>query len=130
MTLVEPKYLDEIIGRLREGGHDVRHFALLADRDTVLRRLRERSFGRVLQRAAGHAPLRRESFAVANIDRCLTRLGAPEFAEQLWTDRLTIAQVADHIATSAGLTLSPNTDGALQGRLRRAWTGVKHLRFD
>jgi hypothetical protein len=50
--------------------------------------------------------------------------------EHVWTDRLTIPQVADHVAASAGLTLTPNTDGALRGRLRRAWTGVRHIRFD
>jgi hypothetical protein len=32
MTLVDLGYLAEIIGRLRDDGHDVRHFALLADR--------------------------------------------------------------------------------------------------
>ncbi|MEU7881113.1 AAA family ATPase [Microbispora bryophytorum] len=131
MTIVEPTYFQETIGRLRERGHDVRHFALLADRETVLRRLRERGFGHVVQFIAGKdAPLRRESFAVAKLDLCLERLREEEFAEHVWTDRLTIPQVADHIAASAGLTLTPNTDNALRGRLRQAWTGIKHIRFD
>jgi hypothetical protein len=38
-TVIEPMYFQQIIGRLRERGHDVRHFALLADRETVLWRL-------------------------------------------------------------------------------------------
>ncbi|GAB3883827.1 hypothetical protein [Microbispora bryophytorum] len=131
MTIVEPTYFQETVGRLRERGHDVRHFALLADRETVLRRLRERGFGHVVQFIAGKdAPLRRESFAVAKLDLCLERLREEEFAEHVWTDRLTIPQVADHIAASAGLTLTPNTDNALRGRLRQAWTGIKHIRFD
>ncbi|MGA5129879.1 AAA family ATPase [Streptomyces olivoreticuli] len=131
MTVVEPVYFREIVGRLRERGHDVRHFALLAGRETVLRRLRERGFGHVVRCVAGkEAPLRRESFAVSKLDLCLERLRDQEFAEHLWTDRLTIPQVADSIATSAGLTLTPNTDSALRGRLRRAWTGAKHIRFD
>jgi len=131
MTVVESIYFDEIVGRLRERGHDVRHFALLAERDTVVRRLRERGLGHVLQVVGGTgAPLRRESFAVSNLDRCLARLREPEFAEHLWTDRLTISQVVERIAASAGLTLVPNADGALRGRLRRAWIGAKHIRFD
>ncbi|MFG1825558.1 AAA family ATPase [Microbispora bryophytorum] len=131
MTIVEPTYFQETVGRLRERGHDVRHFALLADRETVLRRLRERGFGHVVQFIAGKdAPLRRESFAVAKLDLCLERLREEEFAEHVWTDRLTIPEVADHIAASAGLTLTPNTDNALRGRLRQAWTGIKHIRFD
>ena len=36
MTLIEPTYFDETVGRLRQRGHDVRHFALLAERETVL----------------------------------------------------------------------------------------------
>ncbi|MEU2792199.1 AAA family ATPase [Streptomyces sp. NPDC007100] len=131
MTLVEPAYFRETVGRLRERGHDVRHFALLADRRTVLGRLRERNFGYAVKIVAGKdAPLRRESFAVARLDECLERLRGAEFAEHVWTDRLTVAQVADHIAASAGLDLAADTDSALRGRLRRAWTGVKHIRFD
>lgn len=86
MTLVDPGYFAEIVGRLREDGHAVHHFALLAERATVLRRLSERGFGR---------GLKRESFAVAKLDHCLERLAEPEFAEHLATDRLTVPQVAD-----------------------------------
>jgi AAA domain len=131
MTVVEPAYFRETVGRLRDRGHDVRHFALLADRETVLRRLRERAFGHALQLLAGKdAPLRRQSFAVRKLDLCLERLRQPEFAEQIRTDRRTVPQVADHIATTTGLHLTPNTDTPLRGHLRRAWTGAKHIRFD
>ncbi|MER6683635.1 AAA family ATPase [Streptomyces olivaceoviridis] len=131
MTIVEPAYFRETVGRLRERGHDVRHFALLAERETVLRRLRERDFGHVAQFIAGKdAPLRRESFAVSRLDLCLERLRAEEFGDQVWTDHLTVPEVAEHIAAAVGLPLAPNRDGALRGRARRAWTGIKHIRFD
>ncbi|MEV5238242.1 AAA family ATPase [Streptomyces cinnamoneus] len=131
MTVIEPVYFGETVGRLRDRGHDVRHFSLLARRETVLRRLRERGFGHVVQLVAGKdAPLRRESFAVAKLDVCLERLRGDGFGEHVWTDDVTVAQVADHVAASAGLTLAPNTDSPLRGRLRRAWTGAKHIRFD
>lgn len=131
MTVVEPSYLQEITGRLRDRGHDVRHFTLLADRDTVLRRLRERGLGHAARLVVGKdISSRWDSFAVSKLDLCLRRLRAAEFAEHVWTEHLTIPQVADHIAASAELTLAPNTDSALRGRLRRAWTGVKHIRFD
>ncbi|MDI2132896.1 AAA family ATPase [Yinghuangia seranimata] len=130
MTVVEPAYFAETVGRLRENGHDVRHFALMAERRTVLRRLSERGFGRAVRVVAGHdASLRRESFAVANIDRCLDALRAPEFAEHIETDHISVAGVADHIAHSAGLTLAQDTDGPLRGRLRRARVGLAHIRF-
>ena len=131
MTVIEPRYFGEIIGRLRDRGHDVRHFALLAERETVLRRLRERAVGRVLQLTAGrNAPLRRQSFAVSKLDLCLDRLSGPKFAEHLWTDHLTVPQVADRIATSAGLRLNANNDRAISGNVRRAWIGIRHIRFD
>ncbi|MEU3773340.1 AAA family ATPase [Streptomyces sp. NPDC032472] len=121
MTVTEPRYLDETVGRLREAGHDVRHFALLAERETVLRRLRERGLG---------LGLKRESFAVSRLDGCLEALRAPEFADHLATDRLTVSQVAGRVAELSGLRAAPDTDGALRGRLRRALVGVRHIRFD
>ncbi|MFD6551706.1 AAA family ATPase [Streptomyces sp. SAS_267] len=131
MTVTNPAHFAETVGRLRELGHDVRHFTLLAERETVLRRLRERGFGRLVARVAGKdAPLRRESWAVGQLDHCLERLREPEFAEHLWTDRTTVARTADRIAVLAGLTLTPNRDGVLRGRLRRARTSLRHIRLD
>lgn len=131
MTVVRSEYFTETVGRLRELGHDVRHFALLAERETVLRRLRRRGFGHAAQIVGGKdAPLGRESFAVGKLDLCLERLRGPEFAEQVWTDELTVPQVAEHLATSAGLPIDPSTDGPLRGHLRRAWTSIRHIRFD
>ncbi|MEU6490295.1 AAA family ATPase [Streptomyces sp. NPDC046984] len=131
MTVTDPDYFAETIGRLRELGHDVRHFALLAQRETVLERLRERGFGHVLQYVAGKgSTLRGESWAVQQLDHCLERLREPEFAEHLWTDHSTVPKTADRIAVLAGLTLRPNNDGALRARLRQAKVGLRHIRFD
>ncbi|MEV7090865.1 AAA family ATPase [Streptomyces sp. NPDC093085] len=120
MTVVDPGYFDETVGRLRESGHDVRHFALLAERATVLRRLTERGWGR---------GLKRESFAVAKLDHCLEALAGPRFAEHLHTDRLTLPQVADRVALSTGLHLTPNTYGPRRHRLRQIRIGLRHIRF-
>ncbi|MGV9314948.1 AAA family ATPase [Streptomyces sp. NPDC003691] len=120
MTVVEPRYFRETVGRLREAGHEVHHFALLAERETVLRRLRERGLGR---------GLKSESFAVGMLDRCLDGLRDPLFAEHIRTDAIGVPQVADRIAAAAGLTLRPNTDGPLTHRLRKAWTGLRHIRI-
>ncbi|MFJ1751024.1 AAA family ATPase [Streptomyces sp. NPDC088116] len=120
MTLVDSGYFEEIVGRLRENGHDVRHFALLAERETVLRRLRER----------GLPGLKRDTFAEGRLDDCLESLARPLFAEHIRTDRLTVPRVADTIAGSAGLRLTPNRDGRLRHRLRRVGIGLRHIRFD
>lgn len=131
MTLVQPEYFAEIVGRLREAGHDVRHFALLADRETVLNRLRDRGLGLApALRLVGQGDrlLRREHFAVAKLDYCLAQLSKPEFAEQIHTDTTPVPAVAERIADAAGLTLAPNTDSRLRGRLRRMAVTVRHAR--
>ncbi|MET9501531.1 AAA family ATPase [Streptomyces sp. NPDC006622] len=131
MTVTDPRHFAETVGRLGEMGHDVRHFTLLAERETVLRRLRERGLGRLLRLVAGKkAVAGRESWAVQRLDHCLERLREPEFAEHLWTDHTSVPKTADRIAVLAGLTLRPNTEGALRTRLRQARVGLKHIRFD
>ncbi|MFD5016080.1 AAA family ATPase [Streptomyces chartreusis] len=131
MTVTNSDYFAETVGRLGELGHDVRHFSLLAQRETVLKRLRERGFGHLLQRVAGkNAGLRRESWAVRQLDHCLERLREPEFAEHLWTDHSTVPKTADRIAVLAGLRLRPNDEGALRTRLRQAGVGIRHIRLD
>jgi hypothetical protein len=68
MTLVNPGYFQEIIGSLRDDGFEVRHFALLAEHATVVRRLRGRSLGLEPRRQrweTGHAIRRRPGAGVA-----------------------------------------------------------------
>lgn len=131
MTVTNSDYYAETVGRLRELGHEVRHFTLLAERETVLKRLRERGFGHLAQFVAGkNAGLRRESWAVQQLDHCLERLSEPEFAEHLWTDHSTVPKTADRIAVLAGLKLRPNDEGALRTRLRQVGVGIRHIRFD
>ncbi|MFJ8604676.1 AAA family ATPase [Streptomyces shenzhenensis] len=131
MTVTDTGHFAETVGRLRELGHDVQHFTLLAERETVLRRLRERSPGHLMRFPGGKksAPCR-ENWAVEQLDHCLERLREPEFAEHLWTDHSTVPKTADRIAVLAGLTLQPNTDGALRTRIRQAGVGLRHIRFD
>ncbi|MEU6577060.1 AAA family ATPase [Streptomyces sp. NPDC046805] len=131
MTVTHSGHFEETVGRLRELGHDVRHFTLLAERETVVGRLRERGLGHLLQYVVGrNAGLRRETWALQQLDRCLERLSEPEFAEHLWTDQSTVPKTADRIAVLAGLTLRPNREGALRTRLRQAKVAAGHIRFD
>lgn len=132
MTVIEPRYFAETVGRLRDVGHDVFHFALLARRETVLNRLSDRGlgFGGLLRRTGKQdAALRREAFAVERLDRSLENLARPEFADQIWTDNLGIPEVAERIAGIAGVSLAPNTDGAVRARLRRTAVTLRHIRL-
>lgn len=120
MTLINGAYFDEILGGLRREGADVRHFCLLAEPGTILRRIRERGWP---------LGLRHDLWAVGHLDQCLDRLRQPEFAEHVPTDDRTVAQVADAIAASAGLTLTPSADGPARAWLRRRATSIRHIRL-
>jgi AAA domain len=127
MTLVEPAYFADIIGRLTDRGHDVRHFALLAEARVIERRLRERAVVHAIQRLRGQdVPPFRETFAIRKLGLCLDHLSQPEFATQLRTDDLTVPQVAEAIAASAALELSPHQGTAVGDRLRWAGRGLRH----
>jgi len=120
MTVVRPAYFEEIMGTLRDRGHDVRHFALLAPREVVVERLRERGLG---------LGLRFESWAVRALDGCLEALSDARFAEHVDTANRSVSETADLVAASCGLTIRQDTDGPWRGKLRRAAVGVRHLRM-
>jgi hypothetical protein len=121
MTLIDSRYFTQIIGGLRGDGHDVRHFALLAERATVLRRLSRRGLG---------PGLKRERWAVDRLDECLARLREPEFAHHIATDQQAVPQVADTVARIAALPILPDTDGRARASVRRYATTLRHIRFD
>jgi hypothetical protein len=126
MTLIDPVYFAEVIGRLTDAGHDVRHFALMADAKVIERRLRERAVAHAIQRLRGQdVPLFRETFAMRKLGPCLDRLSLPEFAVQLRTDQLTVPQVAEAIATSAALDLRPHRGTVVGDRIRWAGRGLR-----
>jgi len=121
MTLVNPGYFQEIIGSLRDEGFDVHHFALLADPATVIRRLRSRSLG---------LEPRRAPWEVDHLTEWLHVLAQPQFAQQIHTDRQTVVQVADSIARSAGLAITPSTDRPLRAWLHRYATTVRNIHWN
>lgn len=129
MTVVNPQYFDETVGRLRELGHPVHHVALLARRETVERRLRERVIGHTLAALLGERALRRESFALGALDRCLAELAHPRFAYHVQTDDRPIGEVVDVIARQAGLAISPDDTARPLAAARRALVAVRHIRL-
>ena len=116
MTLVSSQDFDEIIGRLREEGAEVRHFALCAERETRLRRLKSRGEGS-------------ESWAAEQIDRCVAALSQEKFAHHLNTEGHTIADNAERIAELAGLSLQPDERSALRKAYDRIRTQIRHIRL-
>ncbi|CAM3954747.1 AAA family ATPase [Cohnella lubricantis] len=116
MTVVDPRYFEEIVGQLRKDGVVVRHFALCATRETLLKRLRSRG-----ERAAG--------WPAQQIDRCLAGLADEAFREHLHTDELSIRQVAETIAERLGIALLPDNRSRLSRWKDRIATQIRHIRF-
>lgn len=121
MTVINPQYFAETVGQLREDGHKVRHFSLLAERATVLRRLKKRGFG---------FGLNREQWAVDQLDECLAQLRGAAFGMHIATDGRSVSQVADTIARESDLVITSNTDGAIRARWRLYRTSIRHIRAD
>lgn len=116
MTVVNPLYYDQTVGALRKQGFQVHHFTLLASRNTVLRRLRQRGDGS-------------NSWGAHQLDRCLKSLSDERFSIHLNTEGRAIEAVAEEIAHYAGLDLKPATWHPILRPLKRMIVQLRHVRF-
>ncbi|GAA2119279.1 tunicamycin resistance ATP-binding TmrB [Kitasatospora saccharophila] len=95
MTIARPPVFEQIVHPLRDAGHRVHHFTLLAPAATIRARLRERGEG-----PDKWGPL---SWEGNQVERCLEALRRPEFADHLDTEHRPAADIADEILTRTGL---------------------------
>jgi hypothetical protein len=86
MALVDPKYFAEVVGELRMRGVSVHHFALVASRDTIGRRLRRR----------WELPSSKR-WAMAQLDHCVSALESPEFRVHVRTDDRSVDEVLEEV---------------------------------
>ena len=94
----------------------------------LLQRLRDRGFGRIPSRL-GMDTLKRESFAVERVHSYLDLLAKPEFAEHIWTDDLSISQVAERAAAACVIDLPQVSESRVRTVLRRTRTTVGLIRL-
>lgn len=116
MTIVNPQYFEEIIEKLRERGIEVKHYALIASRETLIKRLRSRGEGI-------------ESWAAKQIDRCINGLQNEIFKEHIYTDNLSIEEVVEKIAQLSTLKLIPDNKGKIGKVYERLKIKLKHIRL-
>lgn len=116
MTLVNPQYFEEIVSRLREEGIEVHHFALMAKKEVILRRLRSRGDGR-------------HSWPAQQIDRCVYGLENPLFEKHIDTNDKSITEVVEEIAAGLNLKLRPDRRGVMRKWFDRMMTKLKHIRL-
>ena len=120
MTILRGDYFDEIVGGLRTRGVDVRHYALTATPETLRKRLRSR-----LSTLRGHE----DTWALSNIDRCVSALATERYAAHVPTDELSTDEVVEWIAGDLGLGLTRPRMRPARYQLRRVAVGIRHIRL-
>lgn len=116
MTVVDTRYFNEIVGRLRSESIEVVHVALCASREVLLKRLKTR-------RESSN------SWAAQQIDRCVQGLQHESFRQQINTDHMSIDEVVEEIARIAGIQLQADPRSELRKRKDRWLTQLKHIRW-
>ncbi|WDV47194.1 AAA family ATPase [Clostridiaceae bacterium M8S5] len=102
MTITDENYYNEIIEKLRKDNINLKHFVLMADKETLLKRLRKRGDGK-------------NSWPAKQIDRCINNLNKKMFKEHIYTDEMTVEQVIEYISKACEIELLQDT---------RTWFGV------
>lgn len=116
MTIANPHYFEEIVGKLRNDKVIVKHFVLWASKETLQKRLRSRGE-------------RKNSWGAQQIDRCMQGLSNNIFQHRINTENMTIERVAETIASMSDIHLLPDNRNKLWKRLDRIKTQLKHIRF-
>jgi cytidylate kinase len=116
MTLTNELYFEDIIGRLKADGIEVKHYTLAASPQTVQKRLRKRLEGK-------------NSWAYQQIDKRLELLANNAFKEHIQTDRKTIEEVVETIAHRSGITLLPDHRSNLAKISDRLSVKMKEIRL-
>ena len=116
MTIVNPKYFDEIVNKLKADGIELNHFTLLAARETLLKRLKSRGDNS-------------NSWPAKQIDRCISSLSLNMFRNHINTDHLTPEEILDQIAKEARIQLQPDNRGRLKKKIDQLIIKLKHIRI-
>ncbi len=123
MTIVRADYFDEIVGALRTEV-DLRHVTLVASPATLQARLGTRL------EALGSRVLGGDgTWAMRQVDRCVTALADPRFATHVPTDERPLDEVVEAVADCTGLGLSRPRLSPLRFQLRRLSVAARHVRL-
>lgn len=115
MTITSEIYYNEIVERLRQCGIDIKHFTLMANKETLLKRLDKRGDGK-------------NSWAAKQIDRCINDLDNPIFKEHIDTNKMTVYEVVDYIGESCNISLLSENRGWIEKKLYKFKIWLRHIR--
>ena len=114
MTIVNPQYFEEIVGRLRADGVVVHHFVLWASKETLQKRLRSRGE-------------RKNSWAEQQIDRYIQGLSNDIFKSRIETNTLSIESVAETIASRLDIDLLDDNRSKIKKKLDKIWMRILRI---
>jgi hypothetical protein len=115
MTIVKRRYYNEIIQKLIDDGIELQHYILYADKPTIIKRLNKRL-------------ARGETWAKAQIDRCIHAFNTDITEEKIITDNRSVDSIVEEIARRSGVNLSPDKRSAARKAIDRAITLIRHIR--
>jgi hypothetical protein len=113
MTIVNKEYFMEIIEPLKDK-HEIRHFSLLANKETIENRLRTRGDGK--------------TWNIVQIERCLDGLKDTCFEEYIDTDKMDLYEVVEHIGRRVGKQLEDDNRGKIIRTIDRLIVTMKNIR--
>ena len=116
MTITNQIYFNEVVDRLRQEGIDIKHFTLMAKKETLLKRLRQRGDGK-------------NSWAAQQIDRCISQLSNSVFKEHIHTDHMTIDQVVGYIGELCNIKLLKDNRSWIRKKWDRIMIWFRHIRI-
>jgi RNase adaptor protein for sRNA GlmZ degradation len=115
MTITNPQYFEEIIGKLQKDGFIIKHFVLGASKSTILRRLKSRFEGE-------------NSWPAQQIDRCIEAFSTELFKQYIDTENLSIQEVVEKIGELSKIELLPDNRSKFKRLSHRLLTQISHIR--
>jgi RNase adaptor protein for sRNA GlmZ degradation len=115
MTITNPQYFEEIIGKLQKDGFIIKHFVLGASKSTILRRLKSRFEGE-------------NSWPAQQIDRCIEAFSMELFKQYIDTENLSVQEVVEKIGELSKIELLPDNRSKFKRLSHRLLTQISHIR--
>ena len=88
MCIWNKKYFNEIIPNLKKIDSDFYHFCLVANKETILKRLKERNDS-----------IEVINWATERIEKCINAYKSKKFEKKIFTEEKTVNEVTDEILT-------------------------------
>ncbi|WP_243300219.1 AAA family ATPase [Bacillus litorisediminis] len=114
MTLTNEIYFNEIIGKLKNDGIEIKHYTLMATEKTIEKRLRQRFEGK-------------RPWAYQQMEARLKSLASDFFKEQIMTDHMSVDEVVATIAKRSGVKLLPDRRTKIKKRVDRLIISLKEM---